>query len=177
MGDKQFQFEELLLSHLDAAYNVAYWLIQNDPDAQKIVQKAFEKACKEFGKHADVRRCLLGFVLRGTHAWIRQRSQPEDRSPTEPIVETHGQAGLETLSRALRKLPLELREVLVLHELEGWSYQEIAAAVEIPRTAVAVRLSVARRCLRNELQPAPIEAERLNDTAQLRLEIAALSMG
>jgi RNA polymerase sigma factor (sigma-70 family) len=176
MGDKQFQFEELLLSHLDAAYNVAYWLIQNDPDAQKIVQKAFEKACKEFGKHADVRRCLLGFVLRGTHAWIRRRSQPEDRSPTVPIVETHGQAGPETLSRALRKLPLELREVLVLHELEGWSYQEIAATLEIPRTAVAARLSFARRCLRNELQPAPIEAERLNGTAQLRLEIAALSM-
>ena len=87
-------------------------------------------------------------------------------------METHGQSGPETLSRALRKLPLELREVLVLHELEGWSYEEIAAAVEIPRTAVAAWLSVARRCLRNELQPAPIEAERLNGTAQLRLEIA-----
>jgi RNA polymerase sigma factor (sigma-70 family) len=172
MRDKQSQFEQLLLSHLDAAYNVAYWLIQNDPDAQKIVQKAFEQACKEFGKHADVRRCLLAFVLRGAHAWIRQRSQPEDRSPTEPIVETHGQAGHETLSRALRKLPLQLREVLVLHELEGWSYQEIAAALEIPRTAVAARLSVVRRCLRNELQPAAIEAERLNRTTQLRLKIA-----
>ena len=176
MRDKQSQFEELLLSHLDAAYNVAYWLIQNDPDAQKIVQKAFEQACKEFGKHADVRRCLLAFVLRGAHTWIRQRSQPDGRSPAEPIVETHGQAGPETLSRALRKLPLELREVLVLHGLEGWSYEEIAATLEIPRTAVAARLSVARRCLRSELQPAAIEAERLNSAARLRLEIAALSM-
>jgi RNA polymerase sigma factor (sigma-70 family) len=171
-ANKQSQFEELLLSHLDAAYNVAYWLIQNDPDAQKIVQKAFEQACKEFGKHADVRRCLLAFVLRGAHTWIRQQGQPEGRSPTEPIVETNGQAGPEILSRALRKLPLELREVLVLHELEGWSYQEIAAALEIPRTAVAARLSFARLCLRNEVQPATIEAERLNRTTQLRLEIA-----
>ena len=176
MRDKQSQFEELLLSHLDAAYNVAYWLIQNDPDAQKIVQKAFEQARKGFGKHADVRRCLLAFVLRGAHAWSRQRSRSDGRSPAEPVMETHGQAGSETLYRALRKLPLEHREVLVLHELEGWSYEEIAAAVEIPRTAVAARLSFARRCLRNELQPAPIEADRLNGTAQLRLEIAALSI-
>lgn len=139
MRDKRYQFEELLLSHLDAAYNVAYWLIQNDSDAQKIVQKAFERACKESGKHADVRRWLLVFVLRGAHSWIRQRSQPDARSPAEPIVETHGQPGPETLSRALRKLRLELREVLVLHELEGWSYQEIAPALEIPRTAVAAR--------------------------------------
>src|ERR1700741_461760 len=145
-----------------------YWLIQTDLDAQKIVQKAFEQACKEFAKHADVRRRLLAFVLRGAHAWIRQRSEPDGRSPTEPIVETHGQAGHETLSRALRKLPLELREVLVLHELEGWSYQEITATLEIPRTAVAARLSFARRCLRNEVQPAAIEAERLNCTTQLR---------
>jgi DNA-directed RNA polymerase specialized sigma24 family protein len=154
-------------------YNVAYWLIQNDPDAQKIVQKAFEEACKAFGKHADVRRCLLLFGLRGAHAWIRQRSQPEDRdrSATEAIVETHGQAGPETLSCALRKLPLELREVLALHELEGWSYQEIAAALETPRTAVAVRLSFAPRCLGNEVRPAAIEAERLNRTIQLRREI------
>jgi RNA polymerase sigma factor (sigma-70 family) len=172
MRDKQSQFEKLLLSHLDAAYNVAYWLIQNDQDAQKIVQKAFEKACKEFGKHADVRRRLLGFVLRGVHAWIRQRSQPDGRSPNEPILQTHGQPGPETLSRALRKLPLELREVLVLHELEGWSYQEIAAALEIPRATVADRLSFARRCLENEVQPAAIEAERLNRTTPLRLEIA-----
>jgi RNA polymerase sigma-70 factor (ECF subfamily) len=157
MGDKQSQFEELLLPHLDAAYNVAYWLIQNDADAQKIVQKAFEQACKEFGKCADVRRRLLAFVLRAAHAWIRQRSRPDDRSPIEPIVETHGEAGPETLSGALKKLPLELREVLVLHELEGWSYQEIAAALEIPRTAVAARLSFARRCLCNELQPAANE--------------------
>jgi RNA polymerase sigma factor (sigma-70 family) len=159
MRDKQSQFEQLLLPHLDAAYNVAYWLMQNDQDAQKIVQKAFEQACKEFGKHADVRRCLLAFVLRGAHAWIRQRSQPDGRSPAEPVLETHGQAGPETLSRALRKLPLELREVLVLHELEGWSYQEIAAALELSRTAVAVRLSHARRCFRAELQSATIEAE------------------
>ena len=172
MGDKQSQVEEVLLRHLDAAYNVACWLIQNDPDAQKIVQKAFEQACKEFGKRADVRRCLLTFVLRGAHAWTRHRSQPDDRSPAEPIVETHGEAGPETLSCAIRKLPLELREVLVLHELEGWTYQEIAATLEIPRAAVAARLSFARRCLRNELQPQAIEAERLNRTTRLRLEIA-----
>ena len=172
MRDKQSQFEELVLPHLDAAYNVAYWLIQNDPDAQKIVQKAFEQTCQEFGGRADVRRCLVGFVLRGAHAWMRQRSQPDDRSPAEPIVKTHGESGPETLSRALSKLPLELREVLVLQELEGWSYEEIAVALEIPRTAVAARLSFARRCLRNELQPAAIETERLNSTTRLQLEIA-----
>jgi RNA polymerase sigma factor (sigma-70 family) len=162
MRNKQSQLEQLLLSHLDAAYNVAYWLMQNDPDAQRVVQKAFEQACKEFGKHADVRRCLLAFVLRGAHAWIRQGSQPDGRSPAEPVLETHGQAGPEILSRALRKLPPELREVLVLHELEGWSYQEIAAALEIPQTTVAARLSHARHCLRKELQPAAIGAQRLN---------------
>jgi DNA-directed RNA polymerase specialized sigma24 family protein len=76
MGEKQSQFEKVLLSHLDGAYNFAYWLVLNHRDAQAIVQRAYAQAWQEFGecRQANARVWLLSLVLRTAQAWIQDRS-------------------------------------------------------------------------------------------------------
>jgi RNA polymerase sigma-70 factor, ECF subfamily len=172
MGEKQSQFEELLLTHLDDAYNVALWLTQNDRDAQAIVEKSCEQAWEEFGRRreGDVRTTLLAIVLRIAHACMEEKSY---QSKVVPFVPSDGgivnseptgdmpvsakfKAGHEEIGqsiyRALSRLPVELREILVLHELEGYTYQQLASALRISEDAVATRLGSARRRLRNEIR-------------------------
>ena len=164
MGEKQSQFEELFLTHLDGAYNLAFWLTGNDADAQAIIAKAYEQASKGFGKfhEADGRTWLLRIVLSIAHDGNGEGNNqsngngtgnPEPTAKTPATVESRtsrGQLGLN-MSRALSRLPVELREILVLHEVEGWSYQQLAAALGTTRDIVTSRLSQARRGLRQRL--------------------------
>lgn len=140
MGEQQSQFEELLLPHLDSAYNAAYWVIQNDREAQAVVQEGFALACQEFerGRVQDVRVWLLSIIVRIAHQRMRTPGYP----PQKPVGR---------FESALSKLSVEFREVLVLHDLEGWTYGQLATALEISHDAVASRLSMARRSLRAEL--------------------------
>jgi DNA-directed RNA polymerase specialized sigma24 family protein len=140
MGEKHSQFEALLLPHLDSAYNVAYWVIQNDADAQAIVQEGFAQAWQEFERSGepDARLWLLSIILRIAHTRIRtQRKHSKESGPG--------------LGSALSRLPVEFREILVLHDAEGWTYRQLATALEISPDTVASRLSMARSVLRKEL--------------------------
>ena len=76
MGEKQSQFEEVLLPHLDSAYNVAFWLVQNDRDARAIVEEAYVQARREFEKigATNPRVWLLKIVLRIAHTWIQRQA-------------------------------------------------------------------------------------------------------
>jgi RNA polymerase sigma-70 factor, ECF subfamily len=171
MGQKQSQFEELFLTHLDGAYNLAFWLTGNDADAQVVIAKAYEQASKGFEKYreADVRTWLLRIVLRIAHGGTgngndqskvvplvpadNRAGSPESTVNTPATAEpgaSHGQLG-QNMSRALSRLPVELREILVLHEVEGWNYQQLAAALGTTRDIVTTRLSQARRGLRQGL--------------------------
>lgn len=172
MGGKQSQFEKLLLPHLDGAYNVAYWLIQKDADAQAIVQEAFAQAWQEFGKlrETEVRVWLLVIVLRIAHSWIRAQANqskvvsfapssddfgaPEAMSDAKVLPEVVGKESARNLYGALSSLPVEFREILVLHEVEGWTYRQLAAALEITRDTVLTRLSLAHSSLRRGLRDA-----------------------
>ena len=165
MGEKKSQFEELLLTHLDGAYNVAFWLVQNDRVAQAIVEEAYLQAMREFQKlrEAHTRVWLLTIVLRIAHARIqawegRSKVIPFDandatagditaKTPPGPSQNETGRSFFDVLGR----LPLEFREILVLHEVEGWSYQQLAAALQATRDTIAMRLSAARRSLREKL--------------------------
>ena len=166
MGEKQSQFEELLLTHLDGAYNFAYWLVLNHRDAQAIVQQAYAQAWQEFGEssEANARVCLLTLVLRTAQARIHDRSfrskvigfvplrhRPDSPRSVNPDAEAITEESGPSFYNGLGKLPAELREILVLHEDEGWTYQQIAAALGITWEEVASKLSVARRSLRQEL--------------------------
>jgi RNA polymerase sigma-70 factor (ECF subfamily) len=170
MGKTQSHFEELLLPHLDGAYNLARWLVQNDENAQAVVQEAYLQARREFAKshEADARNWLLTIVRKKAFNWVEQRqgrSKPlplTEALPEQDSVATKAMADKSLtgatdeewkrpLHEALSRLPVEFREVLVLHDIEGWSYMQLASELEIPQATVLHRLSMARRILRQQL--------------------------
>jgi RNA polymerase sigma-70 factor (ECF subfamily) len=159
------QMERAVLPHLDAAYNLARWLTRNDHDAEDVVQEAFMRACQFFGGfHGDSGRAWLLRIVRNTgYTWL-QKNRP--REPTVPFEEeVHGLSSpgpspealavlgenRELLRQALEELPVEYREIVVLRELEGLSYKEIAAVVDIPLGTVMSRLARARDRLQHSL--------------------------
>ena len=175
MREKQSHFEEIVLPHLDRAYNLARWLIENDQDAQAIVQQAYWQARQEFGslREADPQNWLLTIVRKRIHAWtqegekhskvIRQTFPGKPSVATQGMVDTSERALPEaaakqewkrSLYEALSRLSVEFREVLVLREIEGWNYTQLASALGIPRPMVVHRLSMARQSLRQELKEA-----------------------
>lgn len=159
-------FENLMLLHLDAAYNLARWLLRNDHDAQDAVQEACVRAWRAFGgfRGGDSRAWLLTIVRNVCYTHLRQiRREPlaeefsdESHGAGEAVTETKASEWLETKSEllhsALERLPPEFREVIVLHEIEGLSYREIATVAEIPLGTVMSRLARARQKLLVELR-------------------------
>ena len=158
-------FENLVLSHLDAAYNLARWLLRNDHDAQDAVQEASLRAYRAFDRFrgGDGRAWLLTIVRHVCYTHLRQgRREPvleafDDAAhgSTEDLAEIKALAWSETkgelLRAALEQLPAEFREVIVLHEIEGLAYRDIAAVAGIPIGTVMSRLARARRKLQDEL--------------------------
>ena len=154
-------FEEVVLPHLDAAFNYARWLTKNDADAEDVVQDAYLRALRFFSSLRDenarawlftiVRNTWYGrFPRRASHAVVHVGDEdPDDRAdvsldPEEKMIQ---QQTVEHVRRALETLPTDFREVLVLRELEGLSYKEIAAIVGIPLGTVMSRLARARERL------------------------------
>lgn len=154
-------YEEALLPHLDAAYNLARWLTRDERDAEDIVQEAYLRALKHFEafKGGDARPWLLAIVRNTYYTWIQRNRSPEISTAFDDEKDTHisGVPDPETLllketdrkmiRRALRKLPAEFLEVIVLREFEELSYKEIAEVVQVPVGTVMSRLARARRRL------------------------------
>src|SRR5579872_2007112 len=151
-------FEHLLLPHLDAAYNLARWITGNAQDAEDLVQEAYLRAFKAFDRFrgGDGRAWLLAIVRNTCYTWLhRNRRNIHDAVFDEEIHSVDDKSSnpealllesLDTqfLKQALRELPLEFREVLIMRELEGLSYNEIAAIACIPIGTVMSRLARAR---------------------------------
>ena len=162
-AENRLRFEQLVLPHVDAAFNLARWLLRSREDAEDVAQEALLRACRFFrGFHGgDARAWLLQIVRNTCYSWL------EKNRPRELMVEfdeeLHPQAvatpesiaiaeeGRERLTRALETVPPRFREVLVLRELEGCSYKEIAAITSIPIGTVMSSLSRARRQLQSLL--------------------------
>jgi RNA polymerase sigma-70 factor (ECF subfamily) len=158
-------FEQLMLPHLDTAYNLSRWLLRNPHDAEDAVQDACLRAFRAFGGFhgADGRAWFLTIVRNVCYSHLRQgkRDFPkvtfeEDLhgSPQDP-GEANAQSWLdakgELLHQALERLPAEYREVIVLHDVEGLSYREIASVAEIPLGTVMSRLARGRGKLEAEV--------------------------
>jgi RNA polymerase sigma-70 factor (ECF subfamily) len=136
-------FEEVVLPHLDAAFNYARWLTKSEADAEDVVQDAYVRALRFFSSlRSDDARSWLLTIVRNT--WYGQ-------FPPEALV-LQRQA-VEKVQRAVQELPADFREVIVLRELEGLSYKEIAAVVGIPIGTVMSRLARARERLLAILGP------------------------
>jgi len=159
-------FEQIMLPHLDAAYSLARWLLRHEHDAEDCVQEAYLLAFKAFARFrgGDGRAWLLTIVRNACYSRMRKSRREEpavafDEQLHGAIEDTSGRADFwqradirEALDRALDRLPAEFREVLVLHELEGLAYKEIAAVAAIPLGTVMSRLARARARLQAELR-------------------------
>jgi RNA polymerase sigma factor (sigma-70 family) len=164
--DKFTRFEEVILPHLDAAYNLARWLMRNDRDAEDTVQDAILRALRFFGgfRGVDGRAWLLTIVRNTCFSHLEgQRPRRNDATFDEEIhsVETaeepetamSNRATGDALAAALEELPEEFREVIVMRELEGLSYKEIAEIAQVPVGTVMSRLARARKRLQQALRP------------------------
>ena len=157
------RFEQLILPHLDAAYNLARWLTRNTHDAEDVVQDACVRALKYLGAFhgTDARAWFLAIVRNACYDWFG-RNRPAEIAPgdatdvidlaVDPAAITPEQALLrnaetQALADAIAALPVGFREVLVLRELEELSYKEIARIVDIPIGTVMSRLARARGLL------------------------------
>ena len=153
------RFEAVALPHLDAAYTLARYMMRDDAAAQDVVQEAFLRALKYFDRYrgGDARAWVLAIVRNTSHTWRRRQGgaggapvEFDERVHSESVEEHTPEAALlraadrEMVRRALDQLPLELREVIVLREIQGLSYKEIAAVAGIPIGTVMSRLSRAR---------------------------------
>jgi RNA polymerase sigma factor (sigma-70 family) len=170
------RFEELVLPHLDAAFNLARWLLRGRADAQDATQEAMLRAFRFFrGFHGgDARAWLLQIVRNTCFTWLEKNRSGELMAEFDE--ELHLQPSMtpealaiagsdrERLARALEELPPRFREVLVLRELEGCSYKEIATITSTPIGSVMSALARARQRLQRILtesgSPAKQEAQR-----------------
>jgi RNA polymerase sigma factor (sigma-70 family) len=158
-------FEEAVLPHLDAAYNLARWLTRNTQDAEDVVQEAYLRAFRFFGgfRGGNARTWLLKIVRNTCYTWLRQNRAQQVSDPFDEEVHTDPaesqnpetlllrKADGQLLNQALEELPTAFREVLVLLEVEGLSYKEIAEVLGIPIGTVMSRLARARHHLRESL--------------------------
>lgn len=157
-----------LLSHLDAAYNLAHWLTRDDHDAEDIVQEAYMRAYKRFSTFSGgngrawlltiVRNCSYDHLRRnGTRsredAFDEEMHTISTASAYDPEAALLREEKAELVRNALTNLPPEYREILILREMEGLSYSEIASTMGVPLGTVMSRLSRARNRLQQNLAP------------------------
>jgi len=150
------RFEQLVLPHVDAAFNLARWLLRGRADAEDVAQEALLRACRFFGgfNGGDARAWLLQIVRNTCYTWLEKNRPMELSMEFDEELHQQTSATPETLAiiaddhkrltLALEALTPRFREVLVLRELEGCSYKEIATITSIP---VMSSLSRARRQL------------------------------
>jgi RNA polymerase sigma-70 factor (ECF subfamily) len=166
--DERTRFEQATVPHLDAAYNLARWLTQDEHAAEDVVQEAYFRAARYFGsfRGGDGRAWLLAVVRRASFDWLaKQQSHAalafdenlhdRDDESANPAFQAIRQCEQEAVRTAVAELPPQLREAIVLRELEGLSYQEIATVTEVPIGTVMSRISRGRQQLQRRLAACP----------------------
>jgi RNA polymerase sigma-70 factor, ECF subfamily len=157
---------DLALPHLDAAYNLARWIIGSDDDAGDVVHTAFLRAARYVHTYAGgnarawwlsiVRNCCLATLGARSKREVSLESLESDDLAFErrddSIEESlHLSQSAALIMKELQSIPVEYREVLVLRELEDCSYREIADILSVPIGTVMSRLARARGLIRKAL--------------------------
>ena len=167
------RFEQLMLPHIDAATNLARWLMPAGADARDLVQEAYLRAFRSFDSfQGDAPRAWLFAIVRNTcltaraKARVHQYEESFDDETYEmasapwpggsgaaydPLALLERRTELELLQRLIRTLPDEYREILLLREAEELSYKEIAGILGVPVGTVMSRLARARAFLERKL--------------------------
>jgi RNA polymerase sigma factor (sigma-70 family) len=163
--DKFSRFEQAILPHLDAAYNLARWLMRDENEAADAVQEACLRALRFIGgfRGGDGRLWLLAIVRNACYSRLKRGASREDQTEFDdeihspeseaanPEVLLERSRNSQTLRHALEELPEEFREVIVMRELEGMGYKEIAEVAGVPIGTVMSRLARTRERLRRAL--------------------------
>ena len=178
---KAGRFEELALPHLGAAYNLARWLVRNEHDAEVLVQEAYLRAFKSFGGYygGNSRSWLLTIVRNTCYTWLQKNRVLHVAESIDDNLDHLGldladpemlllqSVDAQIVRQALTELPVEFREVVVLREMEGFSYKEIADVVDLPLGTVMSRLARGRKRLHALL------AQRMGKEASVELSANA----
>jgi len=158
-------FEAMMLPHIDAAYNLARWLLRNEQDAQDVVQEAYLRAFKSFaGFHGSNGRAWLLTIVRNTSYTLLKKNRTADLTTTfdeeihavghdtvSPATILEHVEDAELIKNAMDEMPAEFREILTLRHQESLSYNEIGDILKIPIGTVMSRLARARGKLKEYL--------------------------
>lgn len=159
------RFEQLVLPHLDAAYNLARWLAGSPADAEDIAREALRRALRFFPgfRGGDSRAWLLRIVRNTSYSWVRKNHPSKLADEFDETIHSDetmresaelkllSSAESERVRKALQTLPLTFREIPVLREIEGLSYKEISEVTGATMGTVMSSLSRARQKLRDQL--------------------------
>ena len=170
---RHVDFEQVMLPHLDAAHNLARWLVRDPSIAEDVVQDAYERACKYFAafRGGSGRAWLLQIVRNAAYSTLKARRRGMEVSLSSgmraadedgvdmDIPDSHPgpeatlaqRQGLAALDGALNALPVAWRECLILREVEALSYKEMARIMDVPIGTVMSRLSRARQALQRKV--------------------------
>ena len=168
--EKCRRFERLIVPHLDAAFDLAKWLMRDAAAAEEVVQEAYLRAYRFFDSfHGDEGRAWVLAIVRNTCFSALDKEPPASRFETFDEV-VHGGAydpmpcaedaalareSAAQVRKAVAALPLEFRETVVLRELHDLSYKEIAAVTDAPIGTVMSRLARGRLLLARALGAPP----------------------
>ena len=155
------EFERKVLPHLDAAYNLARFLMRNEQDAEDVVQEAALRAFRFFDDfRGENSRAWFLRIVRNTSFTVLKKNRPDETNiafdeelhggqtpPMDAGVALDRAQDRQTVRAAIEQLPPEFREAITLRELEGASYKEIADIAGVPIGTVMSRLARARRQL------------------------------
>src|ERR1700691_6071857 len=158
-------FEDVVLPHLDAAYNLARWLVRNPHDAEDVVQEGCLRAVRFFGgyQEGNARAWLLRIVRNTAYTFLEKKHPGELAEEFDETIHVteHLQPDAEAvllrsvesrmLQEALEGLPVRFREAIILRELEGLSYKEISEVMDVPIGTVMSSLARGRARLRERL--------------------------
>jgi RNA polymerase sigma-70 factor (ECF subfamily) len=165
--DDNARFRSIVMPHIDDAYRLAHWLTGNRTDAEDVVQDASLRAFRAIREYAggNSRSWLLSIVRNTAYSWLRknrpatvftvddleavelEQAKPGDSNGETPEAALIAKVDAEQLRAAIAALPSPFRETLVLRDVEGLDYREIAEATEVPIGTVMSRLARARRRL------------------------------
>ena len=166
-GDDRARFAAVVVPHLDDAFALARWLTGNRADAEDVVQDACLRAYRAIGSFADgnARAWVLTIVRHTAYTWLRRNRSASlvmvddleaverthadagDREHSTPETELIAKADAARLEAAIAELPAPFKETLVLRDVQGLDYREIAEVTEVPIGTVMSRLARARRRL------------------------------
>ncbi|HVQ61331.1 MAG TPA: sigma-70 family RNA polymerase sigma factor [Burkholderiales bacterium] len=176
--DRHGKFAQVVLPHLDAAYNLARWLTHNNHDAEDVAQEAVLRAYRFFDRlRGEPKPWLLAIVRNSCFTWLRA-NRPADTVgfndgiaellPADddgPEVQAARNCDRSMINEAIATLPAQFREVLILRELEDLSYKDIARIADVPIGTVMSRLARARRLLAKSLRTSSdISGRRMHPT-------------